>query len=68
MIRDYVCYVDTDSLYIDINDFCREHLGKAFWTNKTDDEKIDIIGKILIIVVHFTQKYHRDCFGYYIQI
>ena len=35
-----------NSLYIDINDFCREHLGKAFWTNKTDDEKIDIIDSI----------------------
>ena len=43
---DYVLYVDTDSEYIQVDSFCRKHLGDEFWGYQTIDEKIDIIEKI----------------------
>ena len=44
--KDYVIYGDTDSIYVSVNDFCEDHFGKEWWTNKTDDQKIDIINEL----------------------
>jgi DNA polymerase elongation subunit (family B) len=34
----------TDSLYVCVDNFCRQHINE--WDNRTDDEKIDIINEI----------------------
>jgi DNA polymerase elongation subunit (family B) len=43
---DYVLYVDTDSCYIHVNDFCINHFGKEWWESRSNDEKIDIIDEL----------------------
>ena len=43
---DYVVAIDTDSLYIRMDDFCEQRLGKEVWKSKTDKEKVNIIDEI----------------------
>jgi len=44
--EDFIVAIDTDSLYIRMNDFCEHHIGKGIWASKTDREKVDIIDDI----------------------
>lgn len=44
--KDYVIYADTDSLYIKMDDFCKQHLGEELWQSKTDEEKVVIINEL----------------------
>lgn len=53
---DYALYGDTDSVYLLIDGFCKEHLGEDFWNSKTDREKIDIINKISDYIVNYVNK------------
>lgn len=43
---DYVCYMDTDSIYIITDQFLKDNLGESWWSERTDDEKIDIIDEV----------------------
>ena len=47
MLKDYVIYGDTDSCYINIENFILNNIkDKSKWTNMNDDKKIDIVQRI----------------------
>lgn len=58
MIKDYVIYEDTDSLYIDINQFIIDNISDASkWLSMSDDNKIQYIQRISKIVENYVN--HR---------
>jgi len=56
MYIDYITYGDTDSLYIHMDNFCKNRFGEELWLSKSDDEKIDILNEISECVKNYVNR------------
>jgi DNA polymerase elongation subunit (family B) len=58
---DYICYIDTDSLYINLGKFIENNIGTECWQSLCDEKKITVIKKLNTIVEnHVNDRIYRD--------